>query len=479
MDLVKSNLQKLTVNFVGLTRNDTMEGKAYLVAPMIMLLEGVHQGSNGPLYYPAEELAKTPSVWNHKPIVVYHPVLNGQGVSACDPQILTNRKVGLIMNTTFKDGKLKAEAWIDTERAAIVDNRIIDSVTKNQMMELSTGVFTDNENIPGEWNGEKYDAIARNYRPDHLALLPDIKGACSIEDGAGFLRLNAENKSILINLSEMGEDVVNFFAKDDSYLQAVAEKFSKMIVNEMSHEDIRKLLYGILTAKKTEAYIEDVYENYFIYDSAGKYYKQEFKLVKEVITFVGLPQEMIKVSEYKLKINSINSKGKKMEKEKLVNDLIANTSTLWAEADKEALLAMDEAVLSKMLPIANEVKKEEVKVEPVANAEVKPLSIEEFLSKQVPAEMRPMLTNGYATYKANKKKLVDEIVANAKNSFTLEQLNAKEVDELFTIAKLARMVEPVKNNEVFDYSGQGDPVIINTSKQEPMPLPTMTFGKKQ
>jgi hypothetical protein len=35
------------------------------------------------------------------------------------------------------------------------------------------------------FNGVKYEGIARNLRPDHLAILPDDKGACSLEDGCG------------------------------------------------------------------------------------------------------------------------------------------------------------------------------------------------------------------------------------------------------------------------------------------------------
>ena len=203
MNLNKNTFQSLAANRTGLIRNDTMEGRNYIVTPMIMLLEGVHQGSGGPLYYPPEELSKTPVVWNHKPVVVYHPQVNGVGVSACMPDILTSRKIGVIMNTVFEDGKLKAEAWIDLDRAKAVDERIVSAIENKAVMELSTGLFTDNENVEGEWRGEKYIAIARNYRPDHLALLPDIKGACSIEDGAGFLRLNSQKNCIIIDVDKI------------------------------------------------------------------------------------------------------------------------------------------------------------------------------------------------------------------------------------------------------------------------------------
>ena len=35
------------------------------------------------------------------------------------------------------------------------------------------------------WNGEPYRIIARNIRPDHLAILTDELGACSVVKGRG------------------------------------------------------------------------------------------------------------------------------------------------------------------------------------------------------------------------------------------------------------------------------------------------------
>ena len=51
----------------GLIRNERLHGRDYTVVPMVMITEGVHKGSNGALYYPGEELGKTPCVWNMKP----------------------------------------------------------------------------------------------------------------------------------------------------------------------------------------------------------------------------------------------------------------------------------------------------------------------------------------------------------------------------------------------------------------------------
>lgn len=42
------------------------------------------------------------------------------------------------------------------------------------------------------------DAVARNHRPDHLAILPDQVGACSLADGAGLIRNAWEDNVMLL-----------------------------------------------------------------------------------------------------------------------------------------------------------------------------------------------------------------------------------------------------------------------------------------
>lgn len=182
--------EKIVMNLVGKVRQETLEGRKYTVAPCVMLTEGVHNGSQGALFYKRKELAKLPVTWNHKPVVVYHPEMNGVAVSACHPVIMESRKVGYILNSVFDD-KLRSETWIENEKADKVDKRILEALNKGEMMEVSTGLFTDNIPCHGVFNGKEYEYEATNLRPDHLALLPDKKGACSIEDGGGLLQTNA------------------------------------------------------------------------------------------------------------------------------------------------------------------------------------------------------------------------------------------------------------------------------------------------
>lgn len=161
-----------------------LEGRDHYVVPMVMLTVGSHSGSNGPVYYPAEELSRSASDWNGRPVVVYHPQLNGRGVSAGDPDITNRYKVGTIFNTSFDGHRLKADAWIDVARVQQVDSRVADAIAFNKQMEVSTGLVLDVDEV----NTNAGSPIARNYRPDHLALLPDKTGACSLAAGCGLMR---------------------------------------------------------------------------------------------------------------------------------------------------------------------------------------------------------------------------------------------------------------------------------------------------
>lgn len=466
--------QYVTTNFKkeAVVRNDTLEGKPQIVAPMIMITEGVHNGSDGPIFYPADELAKSIVNSNHRPVVVYHPVENGAGVSACDPIQLSSRKVGITLKSIFDNDskKLFSEAWIDPERAKTVDNRVSEAIEKQTMMEVSTGYYMDLEKKEGVWNNEKYIGIARNLILDHLALLPDVKGACSIEDGAGFLRTNAE----------------------------------------MGHETTRRLLQSKLNEDYKDddgfnnAWIEEVYDSFFIYEYKGEYFKQPYTNSDGTVDFAEEPDKVIKVVEWRKANdgsfvgnendnNNNNLKGTDMDKKKIVDSLIANEKTDWKEEDRVGLMAMNEERLTKMAadaekkveekpPVDNKVeeKKEEKKEvkPPVGNTEPKkPETMEEYIAK-APEGIREVLNASVASLKQEKDRLIAVITANEKNEFTKEYLGTKGVDELRGLAKLAAKENHVENNEpVPMFFGQNE-VVDNEKAPQGLPLPTMNFEKK-
>lgn len=467
MDKNENVYQSVTRNFRPTVRRDRMENKDFLVVPSIAIVEGVHNGSNGPLYYPESELSKTPQVWNAKPVVLYHPEINGRGVSACDPVIMSTRKIGEMMNTICENGKLKTEVWIDEQQAKKVDQRILEAVQNGEMMELSTGLFTDNEYTEGDWNGEPYVAIARNYRPDHLAILPDKIGACSIEDGAGFLRVNSENEDESELL--LGEKFADDFFP---FLEAAGIDTEKLSFNKLSHEGVRDQLYTLLQSKSDGAFIEAVYDDNFIYAFNGKLFLQKYELKKNVVKTSGIPEEVVRIIEYRTKkgtvigneSNDFIRKDKEMDKTKLVNDIISNEQVQFNEDDREYLESQEIETLEKFIP--KQIKKEEIvsnEQKPEKKEEVKtnekPVTAEEYVNN-APPEIQEYLQSGLDMQKAEKARLKNIITANEQNEFTEEQLDAMKIGQLRSIAKLAVNKKEVNNP---NYGGNLD-VVDNTQE---------------
>jgi hypothetical protein len=157
-------------------------GKDYMVVPVIMAVEGVHNGSTGPMFYPANELQSSSENWTGVPVTVQHPKNEkGQFIMAVNaPEFI----IGHIQESLW-DGKLRAEAWIDIEKANLISTDIMTIIRGNGQLEVSTGLLSEDEITKGDWKGEAYEAIVRNIIPDHLALLPGEKGACSWVDGCG------------------------------------------------------------------------------------------------------------------------------------------------------------------------------------------------------------------------------------------------------------------------------------------------------
>lgn len=164
------------------------DGKDHIVVPVVMLTEGVHSGSGGPIYYPAEEIAKFPGAWNGVPVPLYHPDdVNGFPISCNSPEVLESYSMGRVFAAQVLENgkKLKAELWLDVAKVQALDPALLAKINSKQPIEVSTGLFFDVDMTGGEWNGEKYSAIAKNFRPDHLAILPSGTGACSVADGCG------------------------------------------------------------------------------------------------------------------------------------------------------------------------------------------------------------------------------------------------------------------------------------------------------
>ena len=186
-------METVLVNAVGRVRHESIAGREYLVAPLTLIVPGVLRGSQGAVLYESEDIRLSAHSWNGVPMIVYHPQRGNQYVSARDPEF-ASRWIGIVFNTRFVDGKLTAEGWFDKEATRRVDSRVSLALEQGQPIELSTGLYTRNVPVPkgmvhnsGVDGPVPYDFVAKEYKPDHLAVLPDQKGACSLRHGCGVL----------------------------------------------------------------------------------------------------------------------------------------------------------------------------------------------------------------------------------------------------------------------------------------------------
>ena len=123
------------------------------------------------------------------------------------------------------------------------------------MMEVSTGLKTYNVEKEGFHDGVLYKAVARNLRPDHLALLPDQKGAYSIEQGGGLFQTNEEKKAM--TKKEMVAKLITNVGWDEDdreTLEGMPETFLvKLIANSGETDgEAKKKAEGVARIKADE-----------------------------------------------------------------------------------------------------------------------------------------------------------------------------------------------------------------------------------
>lgn len=202
--------------------------KEHLIVPVTMIVEGVLNGSHGSLLHLAEDFGKIPESWNGIPVVINHPEKDGVNVSANSPDVIDSVTVGRVYNTFVENNSLKGEVWLSLDDLTLISPDVLSAINMKQSIEVSVGVFTEDEDATGEYMGIQYNAIAKNHRPDHLALLPGAVGACSLVDGCG-IRVNKSVKEGEIIM----ETEVN---KKDGELDLTEEEMAKIAEEKMKNK---------------------------------------------------------------------------------------------------------------------------------------------------------------------------------------------------------------------------------------------------
>lgn len=463
MDNFLSNYQYNVNNYD--IRYENYQGRKHIVVPVVMMVEGVHNGSGGPVYHSINELGRYPESWNGRPVTIHHPAQNGAPVSAASPTVLESQSVGILFNTHVDGTKLKSEAWIDVDKIATVSPSAYQYILQKRPLEVSIGTFTDEEHTEGDWNGEHYIAVAHNHRPDHLALLPGGRGACSWADGAG-VRANSEHEG---GEKKMDKSLVVFV---DRYAEAFRD-----VVNSVQRQ---------LDAMDTENvmhFLEEVYsDNTFIYNkrepSGQSFYKASWVKDGNGVVSIDTSNQspVVRKVEYVTAVSNNNVKGvdENMDKKKLIDELI--TLGAYEESSRAELETVPEKFLEGYKATFEENKRRcKEEKDPVTTATLDVNSVREAVQGMfqtpeqfialMPKDMQDQMNSGLRLHNEQKQNLVNKIAEHTK-AFTTDELNAKTMDELQKIVSL--IPDPV------DYSLQGVPSVrVNrsTSAQETPLLP--------
>ncbi len=170
-------------------RRAMLDNVEHLVIPAVAIREGVLNN----IFYPSSELAEMVEAWNGVPVPVNHPMEGDVPITANATQVEEQFNIGRFYNVRFEDDAIKGEIWINIEKATRLGFAdIVANLEKGEMMEVSTGLLAFTAKKKGRFENTEFDEVASGIRPDHLALLPNEQGACSIKDGCGAMRNNKE-----------------------------------------------------------------------------------------------------------------------------------------------------------------------------------------------------------------------------------------------------------------------------------------------
>lgn len=479
----------------GRVRREVLEGRQHLVVPVGMLGEAVISGSKGAYFYPKEENAKEPEKWNGMPVVVYHPKIDGRHISARDPAVYNSRKVGVLMNASHTD-KLMAEAWLDEERLKEVDVRVLESIEKEQPVETSTGLKADSDDTPGEFNGVKYKGRLSNYSPDHLAILPDDRGAFSVAMGGGLFANTADQDgacalvdelAMLVTNADRGGDEPKANALPDGTFPIETEADLKTAIkaarrarnqeeairhiknrakaigllslipdnwalignssdDSVSYEDRMRAVSSALATtygekgRHWQGYCEAVYDSFVVFYDKGKYWKVAYAYKDGKVSLSGSPVEVVRTTDYRPIANSggapVNTENVQMNRDAHIATLIGNG---WEESDRAFLNGLPDAQLAKIKPATAPVATPPAPASPPPPPAAAPVASAVTLATLVanadPATQQ-MFADMQASYTRERDTLVNKIKAHPANQFPEDALKGMAIPNLRAIAAL-------------------------------------------
>ncbi len=384
---VRSNLLINAASILAAATRQDVNGVSHLIVPVIAARVGVMNG----LYYSEDALSTS--------VPVSHPKNGEQFLSANTPEG-SKTNIGHFYHVNFdtQTQALKGQLFLNIPRAELLGySDLITRLESGEQIDVSTGLYPNIEQVSGDFNGEAYSGKVLNLYPDHLAILPNEVGACSVKKGCGthlFNNCEGGNKPCSCKAGQ---------AKPSIWSNAfqTVKKALGFQANEASHEEIRDKIRAAIRASLSSTdywpYIMDVYDNFFVYELDSLLFKQGYGLdAADAISLIGEPIQVTIKRDY-VPINPVPNHQSKNMKPHIIGilaGLLATNSITTAE--KASIESLKPDALDKLFP------------EPTANAAAPAVVIPAYTTA----------TGGAGGLNPEERQLFDLLKANAANQKT-------------------------------------------------------------
>jgi hypothetical protein len=238
-------------------RRETFQGRKFLVAPVVPIR--AMNLDNG--YVPKTHVAKSAPAWNGTPVTLNHPRdSDGRLVSANSPGVANKTWLGWLFNNQVINGgdATQGEIWIDEQNARGLDGEaeeIVDRLENGDPLTVSTSYFGDKLE-PGTYDGKQRSDVMGNLRPDHLAILPNKEGKCSIEDGcvAGPQAANSNVPQLRVAVTDDPDESGEELTENVSFNGTASGKLDESKLDAEEHDLEDHYLYGSGDSKSDFSY---------------------------------------------------------------------------------------------------------------------------------------------------------------------------------------------------------------------------------
>lgn len=196
---------RTTVNHASI-RRERRNGRDYIIVPSATMPDNIVMNR---VRYPADEIEKGYASLENTPAPLGHPDIEGQFVSAKDPEGLARGWIGAWnKNVRRENGRVFIDKVIDVATAMQLEGgkAVLNAIEKGEPIHTSTGLYAI---MTATTNDADADFVASELEFDHDAILLGEEGAATPDQGVGMLVNKAvrDGKEI---------EVINSVIEDDA-----------------------------------------------------------------------------------------------------------------------------------------------------------------------------------------------------------------------------------------------------------------------